>query len=192
MRALMRTMFGLIVGGIGGLLTRLHVGSAPRSRGVTRRGFIRNAALASAIIILTEITIGFVRFVWPNKTTAFGGPLDVAAANIPAPFGKPYTDTPGKFYVIHNDAGVMALYWKCPHLGCTVPYVGPADSPEAFHCPCHGSVYTYNGERTGGPAPRSMDYMAVTVNPDRSLTINTGAIKQRALYEPSQATPYPG
>lgn len=194
MRSLLRTLFGLVAGGIGarllGMLGRFHVG-AQRSRAVTRRGFVRNAALGSVLIILAELGAGFVRFFWPNKTTAFGKALDVAAANIPAIKAKPYTYTPGKFYLIHNEDGLMALYWKCPHLGCTVPWVGPVDSPSAFHCPCHGSVYDYNGTRTGGPAPRSMDYMGVSVNGDGSITVNTGAIKQRAKYEPSQAVKYP-
>ncbi|HEY7035195.1 MAG TPA: Rieske 2Fe-2S domain-containing protein [Thermomicrobiales bacterium] len=195
MRSLLRTLFGLFAGGLGarllGLLGRFHIGPQ-RSRSVTRRGFIRNAALGSVIIIVTELTVGFVRFFWPNKTTAFGKALDVAATNIPDVKGVPFTYTPGKFYLVHNDDGLLALYWKCPHLGCTVPWVGPVDSPSAFHCPCHGSVYDYNGTRTGGPAPRSMDYMGVSVNADGSITVNTGNINQRAKYEPSQAVPYPG
>jgi cytochrome b6-f complex iron-sulfur subunit len=194
MRSLIRTIFGLLAGGIGArlmaLLGRFHIGGAPRSSAVSRRGFVRNAALASVLIIVTEITVGFVRFWWPNKTTAFGKPLDVPKANIPAVNAKPYVLTTGKFYVIHNQDGLMALYWKCPHLGCTVPYIGPADSPEAFHCPCHGSLYNYNGQRTGGPAPRSMDYMELTANADGSVTVNTGVIKTRAVYEKIQATPY--
>ena len=194
MRALLRTMFGLVMGGLGArlvaLLGRFHIGPA-RPRTVSRRGFIRNAALASVLIILAELGAGFVRFFWPNKTTAFGRSLDIAATNIPAVDAKPFAYTPGKFYLIHNQDGLMALYWKCPHLGCTVPYVGPVDSPSAFHCPCHGSVYDYNGTRTGGPAPRSMDYMATTVNSDGSVTVNTGDIKSRAKYEPGQAVAYP-
>lgn len=194
MRSLIRTIFGLVVGGLGArlmaLLGRFHVGGAPKSSRVTRRGFVRNAALGSVLIILAEITGGFVRFWWPNKTTAFGKPLTVAAAEVPGVKEAPFVLTPGKFYVIHNDDGLMALYWKCPHLGCTVPYVGPAESPSAFTCPCHGSLYNYNGERTGGPAPRSMDYMTLTVNDDNSVTVNTGEINTRALYEKSQATPY--
>jgi len=193
MRSLFRTFFGFIVGGLGArifaLLGRFHVGGQ-RPRGMPRRSFVRNAALGSVLIILAELGAGFVRFFWPNKTTAFGSTLSIPAANIPDVNGKPYAYTPGKFYVIHNEDGVMALYWKCPHLGCTVPYAGPADSPQAFHCPCHGSVYKYNGERTGGPAPRSMDYMGIEVNADGSLSVNTGEIKTRALYSKDQATPF--
>jgi cytochrome b6-f complex iron-sulfur subunit len=196
MRSLLRTLLGLTVGGLAArfvaLLARFHVGPAARPRGVSRRGFIRNAALGSVLIILAQLTAGFVRFFWPNKTTAFGQALDVPASDVPEVMSAPFRYTPGKFYLIHNEDGVMALYQKCPHLGCTVPYNGPPDSDRAFACPCHGSLYDYNGVRTGGPAPRSMDYMRVTVNDDGSLTVNTGDIIERGdVYEPSQATPYP-
>ena len=196
MKPLMRTLFGLVVGGLGarvlGLLGRFHIGSPARGRGVTRRSFVRNAALGSVLIILAEIGLGFVRFFWPNKTTAFGSKLDVSSDNIPDVKGTPFRYTPGKFYLVHTEDGLLALYWKCPHLGCAVPYIGPVDSQQAFHCPCHGSTYTYDGVRTGGPAPRPMDLMAVAVNPDGSVTVDTGAVSTRSKYEPSQAAPYPG
>ena len=86
---------------------------------------------------------------------------------------------------------MLALYTKCPHLGCSVPYVGPVDSPQAFKCPCHGSMYDYDGIRTGGPAPRPMDIMAVTVDETTgNVLVNTGDISQRADYAPDQAAPY--
>ncbi|MFN2529170.1 MAG: ubiquinol-cytochrome c reductase iron-sulfur subunit [Candidatus Baltobacteraceae bacterium] len=42
----------------------------------------------------------------------------------------------------------------CPHLGCRFNY--DADQNK-FLCPCHGSVYTREGEHIGGPAPRGLD-----------------------------------
>ena len=70
MRSLLRTLFGLIVGGLGarllGMLGRFHVGAA-RPRTVTRRGFVRNAALASALIILAEIGIEGVCVTRPHR-----------------------------------------------------------------------------------------------------------------------------
>ncbi len=80
----------------------------------------------------------------------------------------------------------MALWWRCPHLGCTVP---PYDmAADEFHCPCHGSIYNYEGERTGGPAPRLMDYMAVEID-NGDVLVDTGNIIERQDYQPSQAVP---
>ena len=52
------------------------------------------------------------------------------------------------------EQGVVALYQKCPHLGCRVPW---CKTSQWFECPCHGSQYNRVGEKKGGPAPRGMD-----------------------------------
>jgi cytochrome b6-f complex iron-sulfur subunit len=59
------------------------------------------------------------------------------------------------------DASVLALYRKCPHLGCQVPQL--CDSSHWFECLCHGSKYTVLGEKRDGPAPRGMDRFNVTI-----------------------------
>jgi cytochrome b6-f complex iron-sulfur subunit len=84
----------------------------------------------------------------------------------------------GKFYVTRVPEGFLALYWKCPHLGCTVPWKetdpvmggppGAGDTPFAqqgrFNCPCHGSLYNRYGQIVQGPAPRPMDRFPVTID----------------------------
>ncbi len=72
------------------------------------------------------------------------------------------------------DAGLIALYQKCPHLGCRVPN---CVSSQWFECPCHGSQYNQVGEKRGGPAPRGMDRFAMSVS-DGVLTVDTGTIIQ--------------
>lgn len=187
---LIRTLFGVLLGGLLGRLAalsaRLHGAGTIESKKIARRGFLRNAALGATLVILTQIGAGFVRLLWPNKTGAFGKALTVPAASVPPVDGEPFRNTAGKFYLVHTQDGLMALYWKCPHLGCTVPWV---PSEGMFHCPCHGSIYSYNGERLGGPAPRPMDYMAVTVQPSGDVVVDTGDIRTRSTYDPSQATP---
>ncbi|HET6379925.1 MAG TPA: Rieske 2Fe-2S domain-containing protein [candidate division Zixibacteria bacterium] len=59
------------------------------------------------------------------------------------------------------DRSVLALYRKCPHLGCQVPQL--CDQSQWFECLCHGSKYTVLGEKRDGPAPRGMDRFAVEV-----------------------------
>jgi cytochrome b6-f complex iron-sulfur subunit len=56
---------------------------------------------------------------------------------------------------------VVALYRKCPHLGCNIPPLCQASL--WFECLCHGSMYTILGEHRDGPAPRGMDSFNVTV-----------------------------
>lgn len=191
MAHILRTMVGLVFGwalaGMAALLGRFH--QAPGGRKTQRRSFVRNAALGAAGAAGLTTAAGFGMLLWPNKTGAFGSELTVNAADVPPVGGAPYRNIQGKFFLVHNEDGLLALYTKCPHLGCTVPWVGPSDSAQAFQCPCHGSMYSYDGILTGGPAPRPMDYMAVTVE-DGAVRVNTGDISQRSGYDPSQAVPY--
>ncbi len=72
-------------------------------------------------------------------------------------------------------AGLVALYQKCPHLGCRVPQ---CETSQWFECPCHGSQYNRVGEKRGGPAPRGMDRFAMSVTGDGVFVVDTGTIIQ--------------
>ena len=71
------------------------------------------------------------------------------------------------------DRSVVALYRKCPHLGCQVPQL--CDQSQWFECLCHGSKYSVLGEKRDGPAPRGMDRFPVLVT-DGAYVVNTREI----------------
>jgi cytochrome b6-f complex iron-sulfur subunit len=75
-------------------------------------------------------------------------------------------------YLTQQDGEVVALWWKCPHLGCKVPW---CDSSGQFECPCHGSVFNRIGEYRRGPAPRGMDSYAIAVE-NGELVVDTGEV----------------
>ena len=197
MTPLIRTLAGIVGGWIAaqglGLLGRLQQSgghSTARSRKLhSRRAFTRNAALAGSLVVVGELVGGIIFLLWPNKTGAFGGDITVSAASVPEPQATPFRNTQGRFFLVHTEHGVEALYWKCVHLGCTVPWV---DAEQRFHCPCHGSVYVYNGDRESGPAPRALDAMPCTVDDSGNVIVNTnpGALIVRQQYQPEHATPY--
>jgi cytochrome b6-f complex iron-sulfur subunit len=190
---ILRTLFGMVVGwfasGVFALLGRHNQGAlAVRP---DRRQFLRNAALGAVGTVLALSGAAFGMLLWPRSTGAFGSELTVRAEDVPPVDGVPFRNIQGKFFLVHNTDGLLALYTKCPHLGCTVPWHGPPDSPNAFQCPCHGSMYDYNGVRTGGPAPRPMDFMTVTVDAATgNVMVDTGDIHLREDYSPEQAVPY--
>ena len=192
MKQIVRTVVGLglgwVMAGMAALRGRFH--QTPAGRKSQRRTFVRNATLGAVGAAGLVTTAGFGLLLWPNKTGAFGSEQTVSPADIPPVDGDPFRNIQGKFFLVHNTDGLLALYTKCPHLGCTVPWVGPPESDQAFQCPCHGSMYDYNGVLTGGPAPRPMDLMQITVAADGSVTVDTGEISQRSGYDPSQAVPY--
>jgi cytochrome b6-f complex iron-sulfur subunit len=168
--------------------------AAPRgaASGATRRNFLAFAGWGTMAIIALQGAIAFVVFFWPRKLGTFGGLVN---AGPPADFqvGDVKYFVEGKFYLSRVQEGFMALYQKCVHLGCTVPwrpdfsfsYEGETITG-LFRCPCHGSTYLRNGQIIFGPAPRPMDYMPITLQGD-TLVVDTGVIKQRERWEPSRA-----
>ena len=182
-----RIQIGIVAALLGGLVVAL-AGLVRQSsaRRLTRRMFLRNTVLGSVVVLLAETVAGFVYFFWPNKTGAFGKDIAVPADQLPAVGAAPFVSQQGKFYVINNDDGALALYWKCPHLGCTVPWNAEEDQ---WHCPCHGSIYNRHGERIAGPAPRPLDLMPMEVQPDGSVIVATGTIIERSEWMPDQSVP---
>lgn len=85
----------------------------------------------------------------------------------------------------------IALYQRCVHLGCTVPFRNDCVS---FKCPCHGSHYNVDGEYLDGPAPRSLDRFPLSFQGD-DVVVSTGTLWSPQVPRPSDSTriiPMPG
>ncbi|MBN2471525.1 MAG: Rieske 2Fe-2S domain-containing protein [Anaerolineae bacterium] len=77
----------------------------------------------------------------------------------------------GRFYLVRlADGGLLALYRKCTHLGCAVPWDQAAGE---FICPCHASHFEIDGDVINAPAPRPLDRFAITIT-DNQITVDTG------------------
>ncbi len=144
-----------------------------------------------------------IDFLWPRGVKGFGSPVDVVAGDIPARGGDPVRFAEGRFWLMHladgeggSSGGLVALYQKCPHLGCTVPWRGDfefAGKKGWFRCPCHASTFTREGGvLVSGPSPRSMDTMAIEVKPNGDIVVQTGQIRKGGRDNAERAVPYEG
>lgn len=170
----------------------------PEALGVSRRMFFNRTAVSLMGASIGAFGAAVLAFLWKGAEGGFGskinaGRIDDVLANIRANDGFLYmaearawiTEYPkgslGQAQAVYGSqapvlagmqAGVVALYQKCPHLGCRVP---DCKSSQWFECQCHGSQYNRVGEVKGGPAPRGMDRFGVSVS-NGQLTIDTGAV----------------
>jgi cytochrome b6-f complex iron-sulfur subunit len=82
--------------------------------------------------------------------------------------------------ILKDDDGSywIALYQRCVHLGCTVPF---RDDCLSFKCPCHGSHYNSDGEYLDGPTPRSLDRFAFHFEGEDVL-VDTGTLNNRVPH----------
>jgi len=163
--------------------------------GVTRRQFFNRGIITAQGLTLGAFGAAILAFLWPGQSGGFGGKVlagklaDINAffADKKAPFYVPEARTylnpypkdaltkakkayKGQTKSMGMEDGIVALYQKCVHLGCRVPW---CQTSQWFECPCHGSKYNRVGEKVGGPAPRGLDRWAVEIASGQ-VTINTG------------------
>jgi cytochrome b6-f complex iron-sulfur subunit len=166
--------------------------------GVTRRQFFNRSIVVSFALGLSGFGAAVLAFLWPSGVGGFGSKINVGSID---DIKKAIDDGEGFAYYPEGrmwitafpsaalekaravysepelagmEAGVIALYQKCPHLGCRVPECATS---KWFECGCHGSQYNQVGEKKGGPAPRGMDRFAMEVS-GGNLTVDTSSAGQ--------------
>jgi len=184
--------------------------------GVNRRMFFNRAILGFFGASLGFFGLASLAFLWPKLKGGFGTPVsagnidDLRAEVIqsdgtikpkPIPAAQawivPFRGDVSKSILADvadtvivgagAEPGIMAIWHRCPHLGCRVPECLPS---QGFECPCHGSKYNFHGEYIEGPAPRNMDRFRVTIDAENNLIIDTGTIVETSRA-PVKSVAYP-
>ncbi len=161
-----------------GIAVGAPVAGAGRGIRIPRRLVLRWGLWGMILTVLGQMSGCFVGFVWPKKVGAFGG-LVTAGEVADFQVGDVKLLREGKCYVTRVPEGFLALWWKCPHLGCTVPWRADDPSEDAiasagrFNCPCHGSIYDRYGQIVAGPAPRPMDLFPIVIE-GGTVRVQTG------------------
>ena len=170
----------------------------PEALAVSRRMFLNRASVSLMSAGLGAFAAaGFVAFLWPTATGGFGQPVVVGklgdiidsirtgngffyASSARTWITEYPADALPKARAVYPEnilsgmeQGIVALYQKCPHLGCRVP---DCATSQWFECPCHGSQYNRVGEKKAGPAPRGMDRFPITVAGNGDVTVDTGTV----------------
>jgi len=169
----------------------------PETYGQTRRQFLNRGIIGLMLVSLAGFGTAMLGFLWPGATAGFGGKIEAGAiADIEKVLVtmQPFYQPVGRFYIqpyptdagtqakakkVYSPAllvgmalGYVALYQRCVHLGCRVPW---CQSSQWFECPCHGSKYCRVGEQRHGPAPRGLDRFALSVS-GGIMTVDTSTV----------------
>lgn len=173
----------------------------PEALGVTRRQFLNRSAIGLMGLSLSGFGAAVLAFLWPKAGGGFGSKVKVGTiddvrtaweSSQPAlnfayyseaqTYVQPYpADALAAAKAVYKeslhpglDAGMIALWQKCPHLGCRVP---ACDTSQWFECPCHGSQYNRVGEKKAGPAPRGLDAFPIEIS-GQDVIVDTGSVVQ--------------
>jgi cytochrome b6-f complex iron-sulfur subunit len=133
---------------------------------VARRDFLGLAGLWAAGLAIFGSLLGMARLakpsVLPEASNKFriGRPEDfvVDGARI-----LPERNV----HLVSRAGGVAAVSMVCTHLGCIVK-----TTETGYACPCHGSIFDGGGEVVGGPAPRGLRWLAISLGPDGGMFVD--------------------
>jgi nitrite reductase/ring-hydroxylating ferredoxin subunit len=149
---------------------------SPKAQQFTRRKFLTRIGLTAFFLTIGGVFTSVVAFILPKlnfepKTSfSIGPPSDYQVGDMKL------LDT-YQVYIFRSKQGFQAVSAICTHLGCSYKPFGPP-SPEypVVHaqCPCHGSVFSRDGRRIGGPAPRPLPFYDVGLSADGRLIVDKG------------------
>lgn len=137
-----------------------------------RRDVLGMAAIGSALTALGVAAVGAARLPMPSvfpeaDSRVKLGPVERFLAT-------PITAVPDqRLWVYADREGLFAISAVCTHLGCLVS----SNEDEGFFCPCHGSRFDARGNVMGGPAPKPLMYLELSISPDGQLIVD----KQKAV-----------
>ncbi|MBI3892507.1 MAG: ubiquinol-cytochrome c reductase iron-sulfur subunit [Candidatus Wallbacteria bacterium] len=128
------------------------------------------AAIWSALLAFLAAALGALRLPMPAV---------FPESNSKVKLGPPDAFRPGsethlpeqKLWVVHDGEGLYAISTVCTHLGC----IAGREKTGEFRCPCHGSVFNPQGKVVGGPAPKALNRLALSLAPDGQVVVDTMA-----------------
>lgn len=146
--------------------------------GVKRRGFLAGAIYTLATLIggTFAASVGAYLFGTPQTGDSgwadagdvsdlrSGSPQQISFSRSREDGWKLENEKAAAWIVIDKGMHVTAFSPQCTHLGCAYHWQGDR---AAFVCPCHGSVFSANGDVISGPANRPLDRYAVKVKAGR-------------------------
>lgn len=161
------------------------ISNQDKKRTFGRRDFLSTGMAVSIVALFGQAGVALLNFFKPRfEPGAFGGVVVAGQVDEFEPGTVSYVRG-GRCYISRlEDGGFLALWQRCTHLGCTVPW---HEVEGQFNCPCHSSLFDTVGNVISGPAPRPLDLFPIEII-DNQVLVNTGDPFQRDRFEPSQVT----
>jgi Rieske Fe-S protein len=177
------------------------------TRELTRRSFTKAAFFGSLAIAGLAGGAALVNMLSPRN--AAGDDIVVPRDRVPAPGDPPLYVADGNFLLVNlapgegydvgiagaSPGGMLAISERCTHLACAVHWRTDRRLDGGFidviACECHSSFFTRAGLRISGPAPRSLDTLALRVTPGGDVVVEPSIVRLGDMSNPARAVPYP-
>jgi len=160
-----------------------YMTSNTTSTPLSRRDFLQTAWFSLGGIVALELGGLTLAYLQPRLTEGEFGSIITVGQVSDYPPGSVTHISNGRFYLVRlEDGGFIAVYQRCTHLGCSVPW---DQTLGKFVCPCHNSQFTTKGEVLNPPAPRPLDIFPITIE-DGLIKVDTSKPTQRQRFDTTQ------
>lgn len=150
-------------------------------KGLSRRKFLQRMILAIFSIEIAYLLFDYLK----NKTTDNSTNSWMSIGSIDNYEMGMHPISKGKFYLYKlADGGIMAISYKCSHLGCAIN-INKDDN--GFECPCHASHFNQYGEVKSPPATRPLDIFPIEIK-NNEIRVDINHPIKRNKFEQSQIT----
>ncbi len=133
---------------------------------ITRRDFLSVAAVGSSALAMFTALLGIARLPKPAVSPESASKFKIGVPD-DFPVGSSKVIENRNILVKRDNDGIYAISLTCTHLGCIV-----GQTEFGFACPCHGSKFGTDGRVFGGPAPRALDWLEITMAPNGNLIVD--------------------
>ncbi len=144
----------------------------------SRRDFFSLAGWASFLAAFGLSNLYFVRLLFPrvlfepSPIFKAGNPEDYTVGEVSTKWVKDQ-----RVWIVRDTEGIYAIFALCTHLGCTPRWL---KTESKYKCPCHGSGFTKEGIHFEGPAPRPLERLKISLDPNGQIEIDKS---KKFLYE---------
>lgn len=129
-------------------------------------------AAAFGTSVIANVRYFFPKVLYePSPTFKVGFAEDFREGEINTRFKKDQ-----RVWIRRTSAGLEAYLAVCTHLGCTPNWM---KEQEVFRCPCHGSIFSEEGDPIAGPAPEPLYRLALSVADDGQIIVNKSKRENR-------------
>lgn len=152
---------------------------------LSRRRFLKMGIGTVSALAALEIGGASLLFLQPRSAEGEISGIVEAGTAESFPMGTVTEFKDSRFYLVRSyDGGFLAVYRRCPHLGCIVSW--EADEKQ-FYCPCHASSFDMHGNFENAPVSRALDTFDIQIK-DGTIFVDTSRVRRREQFEPEQLT----
>ena len=132
-----------------------------------RRDFLNIAGIWATCLAVFGSLLGMARLARPSVLPEAGNRFRIGRPE-DFPPGTVKTIDDRQVQILASPEGIAVVSLICTHLGC----ISKEIEGGGYSCPCHGSVFDDMGEVVGGPAPRGLKWLEISLAPDGQLIVD--------------------